>query len=255
MAVDLTERAGLPFTLTEDGRLVFGESVSASPVATRKLAELRPVLEDPDAAGPDEVYFMYRDVSLPEDTERLHAQGLRYDLTVVRPGVLGREYVKTAGHYHPLAEDGTPYPEIYEVLYGVAHYLLQRREGDRVVDVVLVEAHPGDQVLIPPGYGHITINPGDDWLVMDNLVAGAFSSEYGPYASMRGGAYYERVGGELVPNPRYSGLPAPRRVRARPVLGLDGKTPLYVLWRQGVDFSWLVRPARQAPAMKAAVEG
>lgn len=80
---------------------------------------------------------------------------------------------------------GVGYPEVYEVLEGRAHFLLQKKTLD---DIVLVEAAKGDIVLIPPGYGHVTINPAqNETLTMANLVSTEFSSEYGFYDEMRGG--------------------------------------------------------------------
>jgi glucose-6-phosphate isomerase len=69
---------------------------------------------------------------------------------------LGGEYVKTKGHHHPENPAGTGYPELYEVLDGTAHFQLQTKALD---DVVLIEVHKGDIIAIPPGYGHVTINP------------------------------------------------------------------------------------------------
>ncbi len=52
------------------------------------------------------------------------------------------------------------YPELYEVLKGDANYLLQRAQNEeRVDEVILVKATRGDKVIIPPNYGHVTINP------------------------------------------------------------------------------------------------
>jgi len=54
----------------------------------------------------------------------------------------------------------------------------------------------GDTVFIPPGYGHVTINPSDHrTLVMANVVSNAFSSEYRHYEEMCGGVYYGLSGG------------------------------------------------------------
>ncbi len=61
---------------------------------------------------------------------------------------------------------------LYEVLEGLAHFLLQTNALD---DVVLIEARKGDIIVIPPGYGHVTINPRlDETLIMANLVSTAF---------------------------------------------------------------------------------
>jgi len=162
--------------------------------AVRTADEMRCVLADPAAACDGPLHFMYRDLALtPEDRTWLGGQGIRFDLTVIPPAVIGGEYVKTKGHYHPENPAGVGYPEVYQVLAGEAHYLLQQKD---LSDVVAVTARAGEFVLIPPGYGHVTVNPGAEVLVMANLVSTRFSSEYGVYEGMRGGAYYEMGEGE-----------------------------------------------------------
>lgn len=94
---------------------------------------------------------------------------------------------------------------------GIAHFLLQKRTLD---DIVLVEAEKGDIVLIPSGYGHVTINPSQDkTLVLANLVSTAFVSEYSIYETMHGAAYYELTGNNLVRNPHYPQVPPPRKIK------------------------------------------
>ena len=54
--------------------------------------------------------------------------------------MLGLEYTKTVGHYHPqIPGTDISYPEIYQVLEGSATYLLQKVEHeneDVLLDVV-----------------------------------------------------------------------------------------------------------------------
>jgi glucose-6-phosphate isomerase len=100
---------------------------------------------------------MYRNLAWDDsDQAHLESQQVRFDMTVIPPGVICGEYVKTKGHYHPTAPDGTGYPELYQVIEGEAHYLLQKED---LSDVVVVHAKAGESVFIPPGYGHVTINP------------------------------------------------------------------------------------------------
>lgn len=177
---------------------------------------------------------------------------MRYDITVIRPGTLGSEYVKTAGHYHPLKPGtGTTYPEVYEVLHGRAHYLLQRYHPDnpdQLEAVILINAKPGDKVLIPPHFGHITINPGDDFLIMSNWVAEGFSSIYDPIREHGGGAYYElqtEEGPEFVPNKNYNPLPPLERCSVTPVpqLKLITGLPIYRVFQEDNSaFDFLVNP-------------
>ncbi|OPY54342.1 MAG: Glucose-6-phosphate isomerase [Methanosaeta sp. PtaU1.Bin060] len=135
------------------------------------------------------LYYMYRDLFLSRaDRDKLLDQGLRYDITIIPPAMLGIEYIKTAGHYHPLAPGGSAtYPELYEVLEGEALYLLQKQDLSKVV---VVNAKAGDKVLVPPNYGHITINRSNKTLKMANLVARSFSSLYDPIRERHGGAYF-----------------------------------------------------------------
>ena len=159
----------------------------------RTIDEMRSVLFNPAATYPKPLYTMYRDVAKTEaDHTQLHSHAIRYDITIIPPATIGGEYVKTKGHYHPENPGGVGYPELYEVVEGVAHFLLQKKTLDHIV---LVKAAKGDIVLIPPGYGHVTINPSEEeTLVMANLVSTAFESEYAFYETMHGAAWYELVG-------------------------------------------------------------
>ncbi|MGB7789494.1 glucose-6-phosphate isomerase family protein [Methanoregula sp.] len=200
------------------------------PPAVRTMEEMRPVLADPSCTCGDPLYFMYRDLAKSDaDWRWLHVHHLRYDLTVIPSRDLCGEWVKTKGHYHPENKAGVGYPEIYEVLEGEAHYILQSKD---LTDVVMIPAKAGDVVIIPPGYGHISINPSPDkTLVMANLVSTAFESEYGEYESRHGAAYYEYISEELRKNPRYPALPPVRTLRPKSGNGDHriAKGPLYNL--------------------------
>jgi glucose-6-phosphate isomerase len=180
------------------------------------------------ARGP--IYAMFRDLAqTAADRWWMRQNGLRYDITVIPPRVICGEFVKTKGHYHPKNPEGDGYPEVYEVLEGKAHYLLQREDA---TDVVLIEAEAGDVVVVPPGYGHVTINPTPDHILhMANIVSGRFSSDYSQYVSQKGAAYYEMANGTFVKNRAYGKVPELRRVSARRIrTGIAGFSfPLYHL--------------------------
>ncbi|NPV69622.1 MAG: glucose-6-phosphate isomerase [Firmicutes bacterium] len=247
---DLREISGIPISV--DGLDVrFSDGLTAVKPSVRRLQEIRDVLYNQTAAGPEDLYFMYRGVVLPEHRSIAECHSIRYDITVIRPGAIGTEYIKTAGHYHAhVPGESVEYPEIYEVLSGRAHYLLQRpgEQPGTVDDVVVVEAGPGDKVVMPPGYGHVTINPGPEPLVMCNLVEATFTSNYGPYRQARGAAFYEVENGDkgvFVPNEHYGYAPAPRLVDPAdlPELGLRRGVPLYTcMITEPERLAFLVRP-------------
>jgi len=174
--------------------------------SVRTIDEMRSVLADPFCKGSATLYFMYRDLAKSDvDRQWLCSHNLRYDLTVIPPCTLCGEWVKTKGHYHPKNPAGIGYPEVYEVLEGEAKYLLQ---SQRLEDMVMISAHAGDVVIIPPEYGHISINPSaDKTLAMANIVSTAFESEYGEYETLHGAAYYAMSNGDLKKNPYYPNIP------------------------------------------------
>jgi glucose-6-phosphate isomerase len=207
----------------------------------RTLDEMQPVIFDREwlkkADLRQPLYFMYRDCILPEDQETARHLGIRYDITVLLPVRLGREFNKTKGHYHSEKQLGLAYPELYEVLEGEALILLQRREGSGVNDVIALTARAGDKMIVPPNYGHVTVNIGDTPLKMANWVSTRVESYYGPYEEKNGAAYWvltpERAGDrpKYLANIRYGRLPQLRLLSACevPDLHLTRQTPSYAL--------------------------
>jgi len=227
-------------------KLKFGDVTREPDV--RMLDEMRSLLLDEEwAAQADNqaLYYMYRNLYKDEHRDTIEDNDLRFDITVIPPKQLGREDVKTKGHYHPEAENGVAYPEIYAVMAGEAHYLLQKRvdSGD-VVDTVVVAASAGDKVIIPPGYGHITINPGSTPLKMANWVSTRFDSQYGAIEDNDGGAYFETVANEFIPNQNYTDLPELRQVESEavPELGIRTEILMYTLIESPDSLAFLNRP-------------
>ncbi|MBC7086071.1 MAG: glucose-6-phosphate isomerase [Methanomethylovorans sp.] len=183
----------------------------------RMLHDMDDVLYDQEwarSAKDRELYYMYRDLYRNEKEHlSIKSHNLRYDITVIPPQMLGREYIKTAGHYHPnVPGTAVSYAELYQVLEGEANYLLQKMAEGKVADVVVIEAKAGDIILVPPGYGHITINASDKVLKMANWVCREFSSLYEPIKNHAGAAYYLLESG-YVQNPKYPEVPPIRFLR------------------------------------------
>jgi glucose-6-phosphate isomerase, archaeal len=218
----------------------------------RTISQMRPVLAEnvdlPDSTG---TYFMYREACAPNDQVGYTSKSLRYDITVVPALMLDLEFNKTLGHYHPNSVNPPlSYPELYEVLQGTAHYLLQkRRPGSLAVErCFLVECRIGEKAIMPPDYGHITVNQGDGVLVMDNIVERTFKSVYAPYVENHGGVYYVTKDGEKK-NPMFREPPELEHVRAPEFNRMVNKDIAehlesdysYALFQKNPDFfEWLV---------------
>lgn len=237
---NLTRGAGLAVAVDlTSGKLSFGDGTSSDPPIGRALADLVSVLADPTAGGPDPAYLLYRDVRTSGDGARLADAGLRYDLTVTRPGTIGSEYVKTAGHFHRPEASGFCNPEVYEVLHGRAAFLLQRWDqgatgSPSIVEGWIVLAGRGDVILIPGHLGHVTINLGTVPLVVSDLVAASSRNDYRAFQENRGAAWYVEpeplspVGFRLRSNPHYPTGPLPRITTAASFSsGVANGLPLY----------------------------
>lgn len=178
----------------------------------RELSGLKPVLKDPNSSGPDPVYWVFSDSS----------EGKWANVTVIAPGRIGDEYPKTFGHYH-----GTDIDEIYHLIEGEGVLLLQKKfldEGgnwikDKVSEVVLIKAKPGDEILITPEWGHSWSNIGDGPLIsFDDWRAGHSPTDYTDIESLKGLSYYlveENGEVKIVANTSYKELPEPKWMSAK----------------------------------------
>lgn len=259
--VSLEKYSGLPMEMDDDFSLKFGSEIG--PV-TPKIIEfpfVKNYLKNPHSTyHRRDVYHIYRDVALFKDKDKFHRAGLEYDLTIIPPGKLGDEFVKTIGHYHSYKK-GTEirYPEVYEVVYGKAFFILQSASADllRLLEVYVVEATRGEKVVVPLGFGHVSVNPTENVLVLANFQASGNQGIYEPYEAHNGAAYYvtesERLGKggktvteyEFVPNLNYSSVPPLKKVRPRelPKYDLLSAIPMYFTAARSFDhLDFLVNP-------------
>ncbi len=203
--------------------------------SVRRIYDLKDVLlDEPEEDG--NAYYMFRGVHRPEDGKKFEYYKIRYDITIIPPRMVGREYIKTYGHYHPEAEPGLSYPEVYEVLQGKALFLQQTPDAS---DFMITEAEAGDVVIMIPNHGHVTVNIGDEPLIMANLVSSEFSSNYEPVKEKHGFAWYYTEKG-WVKNEHYENHPKIRKTVPSAL-----PSDIYSLF---VDypylFDWLNRPSR-----------
>jgi glucose-6-phosphate isomerase len=177
------------------------------------------------------LYWMYRYFESTDEKPVFDKFGLEYDLTVLKNGQIGVEYIKTVGHYHAsLKGKDMSYPEVYEVLEGQIEYILQTipDKGGKV-DVIVVQAKHGDKVIVPPNYGHVSVNVGSSVALSANiqkkdLPAGA---DYDTFKKFQGAALFRTAEG-LKENDKYK-IKSLRIVipKEKPEFGLTRQEPLY----------------------------
>ena len=81
-----------------------------------------------------EVYRFWRGEVPEKKWQEPAIEGLRYDITIIWPKMLGKEYAKTKGHRHQIRTS-----EVIKVLEGEAFYLFQKGYEEKVEDVAQVE--------------------------------------------------------------------------------------------------------------------
>ena len=237
--IDLGTLSGLPMTLLDSGQLQFPSGVIIEEYLERPLRALARVVLDREAvaAAPesDIAYTMYNGVSLAADAPRLAGRNLRYELTSIPARRIGREYIKTLGHRHNTAPGSSyAYPEICEVLHGVAHFLFQVRGPTpaEAPSAWYVEVVAGEKIIIPPSLLHLTINPGPQTLLFSDVISLGMRGIYDDFRAAGGACYLEvEEHGQprFIPNPRYPAVPELQRVPPPkcPALGIRHDVPLY----------------------------
>lgn len=192
--INLKKESGLEISLTDSFRLGFDNPELEIQPDIRYAIDMSAIILDQKAAKEKKpLYYTYRNIGYLADRDRAKQENLRYDITILLPDPIGQELNKTKGHYHSLAPSGSlSYPEVYQIISGQALFLIQRfkDQPDQIVENYLIEAKQGRPIVIPPNFGHITINPGPKPLVMANWVEANFENLYESYEELKGGSYY-----------------------------------------------------------------
>lgn len=159
--------------------------------ASRTHEKMKEVLMDINGVGPEIHYHMVRG-------------GVdQKNITLWEPGTISGEYIKTYGHYHVGNLD-----EKYKILFGEGIALLQKlsvdENGNMIADSVdefqAIVTKVGDEIYMPPSYGHLLVNTGNTYFVTSDDSPVNFGdkdpvgmpghADYELVKQMRGFAYY-----------------------------------------------------------------
>jgi len=119
----------------------------------RRASDMRGYYADPAAlerliAGKDNpVHYEVFEVPVPE--ERGH---LMFCVSALQPGLVGKEFFMTKGHYHSIPNTG----EIYLCLRGEGFMLMKTADGKCAAEKMT----RGRMVYVPPLWAHRSVNTG-----------------------------------------------------------------------------------------------
>ena len=252
-------RSGLPLYLDEGNHVMAVSALLKMDGFGRKeTGKMMGLLADEEELPMKEPFYdVYRGITFPEDEELFLNHDFRYDITIIMPGLVNGECKKTSGHYHGFNSQRTnTYAEVYEVIKGTALYILQKSpnfDGEdpellQVDDLILATVHEGETIIIPPNYGHASVNIGEGALVFSNLAYVPCPVNYEPVKYYHGMSYYimKKDGEpELKYNARYRDVPKPKfaGVRENPQLGILFGKPVYQSFKENPDaFRFLGEP-------------
>lgn len=221
MIKNLQEACGLPVAFDVNTcELILGKELNTPSYCIRKLHDLDEVWAKP-VDDKDRVIYRYTSgLYFREDAAVWKAANLVYGIVIFAPGLVGGEYTKSFGQYHPpIPPSNLAPPEIYTVLSGVGLFLLQRATPpyEKIDDVVIVKLQAGESLVVPPNYGHLQINVSAEPLVFSYVVRDGMKGQYDPFRARRGAAYYVMADGGGVRyqfNPRYGNKLPLRMLRA-----------------------------------------
>ena len=166
---------------------------------TKSLEEMRRVLRDSNAVGPDPVYWVFREI--PGPTWK--------NMTVIPPGDFNGEYTKTVGHYHVNKSGGIN----YYIVSGIGVFVMQKKNMDEnnlftpeiVSEVQVKRVKQGETIEMTSDYGHCLVNIGDEPLITyDDHAVDHVPEDYAAVEKLHGMAYYlfkENGKDKVVPNP------------------------------------------------------
>lgn len=142
------------FPLVADVESATGLMHPGRRVVARCLSDMAETYEDQAAAagllagGQDPLIYEAYESNSPDAAGELVVR-----TTVVHPGTVGDEYFMTYGHHH-VRDSG----EVYLGLAGHGQIIMQRRQGPAQTAAM----SPGRCVYVPAGWGHRTINDGEE---------------------------------------------------------------------------------------------
>jgi glucose-6-phosphate isomerase, archaeal len=123
---------------------------------------------------------------------------LIHGISIVHPGLVGKEYFMTKGHFHNVIDTA----EIYHVLQGQGKMVLETLEGNWAVEDLTV----GKVLYVPPKWAHRSVNTQlDQDLITFFAYPGNAGHDYGTIEAQGFRKLVVRENGQpvVIDNPRW----------------------------------------------------
>jgi glucose-6-phosphate isomerase len=187
VTISLKKIAGLPIKLTKN-KINFNGDFCQPDFEVKKYADYKKFFKNDGLDKNKNLYYIYRNCCLKKDKKLFSKASLRYDITLIPAGLIGNEPHRTIGHIHKKLDKKNVW-EIYQVIYGKAIFLIQNKKTKKVYAVY---RNKGQKIIIPPDWGHITINAlVKKPLVVSNIFANRKNlSDYSFFKKTHGPAWY-----------------------------------------------------------------
>jgi len=228
----------------------YGLGVFGPEVEQRKIDAIRKSLMDPDCQGPEIVYAISMDVGKEADRNDLVERNLLYGAVLYAEGRLGQEPIRSQGHIHAIsASCGQSTPEVYEIWSGKGIIYMQESATDQPGRCFAVEGHPGDVIIVPPGWAHATISADPNqplafgaWCVRD------FGFDYDLVREHEGMAFFPILEGDEIRWVKNENYEACELVEKRPndyqELNLDPQKAIYRQYQENPSkFDFVKEPS------------
>ena len=165
-----------------DAKFEYGDDIFGPEPEYRRLNDIRRTLLDPDSSGPETVYTIAMDVGRKGDRLEIERRMLLFGVVSYARGRVGREPVRSQGHvHHKSPHSGWSAPELFEIWEGSAIVYAQQYVANDPGKCIAIMAHPGDRVVVPPGWAHFVANADPNSI----LTFGAWCDPDNTASSMR----------------------------------------------------------------------
>jgi glucose-6-phosphate isomerase len=205
--MNLREYIGLPIASDNKTIKYNSNEIDVKSVIITETKDIEFFLKEKDSLKEEEVFRVYQTIRSIEDKELW--DDISFDIIVIQPGKLGKEYMKTIGYYRSCAENGYCYPEVYQIAEGYVEFFLQQpsQSHEKIKDAVMIRAQRFDVIVVPPAYGVTLINPSEKKAIIARIRAMKTEEISKQYKQTHGECYYRMENDKWDFNETYEEIP------------------------------------------------